>query len=68
MKFKVFIGVDVSKNWLDYEVMSNSKIVLVQRHDNNAKGIADFVRSPGLGSTEASFLAQVSDTIGHTAS
>lgn len=45
MKFKVFIGVDVSKNWLDFAVMSSGKIVLVQRHDNNAKGIADFVRS-----------------------
>jgi transposase len=42
MKFSVFIGVDVSKDWLDFAVFSQGELVLKLRQANSHKGLAAF--------------------------
>jgi transposase len=42
MKFKVFIGVDVSKEWLDFAVYADGEILFKQQQKNTQQGIIAF--------------------------
>lgn len=44
MEFKVFIGVDVSKDTLDFAVKVNGQFLFHQKTDNNKKGIHSFFK------------------------
>ena len=39
MNYKHFIGIDVSKNWLDFTVLEENHILLYKRIDNNPLAI-----------------------------
>lgn len=45
MKFSVFIGVDVSKEWLDFAVYADGAILLNQQQENTKKGITAFCKA-----------------------
>lgn len=42
MEFKVFIGVDVSKEWLDFAVYADGEILFKQQEENSHNGITAF--------------------------
>jgi len=45
MNYKYFIGIDVSKNWLDLTVLKENVTVLYKRIDNSPEAITDFFKS-----------------------
>jgi len=44
MNYKHFIGIDVSKSWLDFTVMEKNQILLYKRIENNVKSIKAFFK------------------------
>ena len=44
MEFKFFVGVDVSKDTLDFAVYGKEKLLLERRATNDVAGIKDFLR------------------------
>lgn len=44
MNFKYFIGIDVSKNTLDFCLVSAGKVLFHLQTENNSKGIQEFIK------------------------
>jgi len=44
MNYKHFIGIDVSKSWLDFTLMREHEVLFHQRTQNNLEGIKDFFK------------------------
>jgi transposase len=47
MNYKHFIGIDVSKNWLDFTVMEENQVVEYARTENNLAAIKEFFKKLG---------------------
>jgi transposase len=44
MNYKQFIGIDVSKQWLDFAVVEQNEIVFHVQAENSLKGIQSFMK------------------------
>ena len=44
MKWNYYVGIDVSKNYLDYALLKGSELILNGRIDNNEVGIDSFIK------------------------
>lgn len=47
MNYKHFIGIDVSKNWLDFTVLEENQELLYKRIENSLSGIKSFFKELG---------------------